>query len=127
PTPVHPAVVNGHTFGTQPLALFLPGPGIGSQAEPPARAYDPMPGQASVVGQLRHQPSDPACRPAEAGQRGQLTIAGHLARRYLGHGQVNRGSPRLGVVANRWAAVQNLRSIISGHDRDSSLFRTMRL
>lgn len=95
---IHTIVGYIYTLRTQARPLFIPRRGTQCQAQAAACTEHPVPGQASVRGQLPEGTPDPACRPTKPCQFGQLAIADHLAGRNLAKYRIQHRPSALGGV-----------------------------
>ncbi len=84
PANIHAIVAYDQPFRAQSGALFFACRGIRGETESAIGSDYAVPGQACVFRQLRQDTTDPAGRPTESGQFGEVSVADHLAGWHLG-------------------------------------------
>ena len=95
---------HGYTFRGQSGTLFLPGQAVRRQAQATTCRNDAVPGQLAVIRQQGQLPAYPACRTAQAGQFGELSVAQQIALGYACQHGIECRAPLTGACCRGWPA-----------------------
>lgn len=93
---IHTIFSHIHTLCAQSGPLFIARRRAQRQAQAPACAEYPVPGQAGIGWQLPEGAADPTCRSPKPGQLGELAIADDLAFRHLAKHRIQGRSSGFG-------------------------------